>query len=54
MNFTKIDNVLLGFYQGKTEADLEAGFKDIDMIATTLYEGPVTAARATSSSRRSR
>ena len=43
VNFTKIDNVLLGFYQGKTKADLEAGFKDIDMIATTLYEGPVPA-----------
>jgi hypothetical protein len=41
VNFTKIDNVLLGFYQGKTKADLEAQFKDIDMIATTLYKGPV-------------
>jgi hypothetical protein len=43
VNFTKIDNVLLGFYQGKTKADLEAGFKDIDMIATTLYKGAVPA-----------
>jgi hypothetical protein len=43
VNFTKIDNVLLGFYQGKTKADLEAQFKDIDMIATTLYKGPVPA-----------
>jgi hypothetical protein len=41
--FTKIDNVLLGFYQDKTAADLMAQFKDIDMIATTLYEAPVPA-----------
>jgi len=43
VNFTKIDNVLLGFYQGKTKADLMTQFKDIDMIATTLYKGPVPA-----------
>jgi hypothetical protein len=43
VNFTKIDNVLLGFYQGKTKADLMTQFKDIDMIATKLYEGPVPA-----------
>jgi hypothetical protein len=36
--FTKIDKVLIGFYQDKTAADLQANFKDIEQIATTLYE----------------
>ena len=36
--FTKIDKVLIGFYQGKTKADLQANFKDIEINATTLYE----------------
>jgi len=40
--FNKIDNVLLGFYQGKTAADLQTNFTDIEQIATTLYEVPVT------------
>ena len=48
MLFNKIDNVLIGFYQGKTAADLQANFKDIEQIATTLYEVPVPPARATS------
>ena len=39
--FTKIDKVLIGFYQGKTAADLQTNFKDIEQIATTLYEVPV-------------
>jgi hypothetical protein len=39
--FTKIDKVLIGFYQDKTAADLQANFKDIEQIATTLYEVPV-------------
>ena len=39
--FNKIDKVLLGFYQGKTAADLQTNFKDIEQIATTLYEVPV-------------
>jgi hypothetical protein len=39
--FNKIDNVLLGFYQGKTAADLMTSFTDIEQIATTLYEVPV-------------
>jgi hypothetical protein len=39
--FNKIDNVLLGFYQGKIAADLQMSFKDIEQIATTLYEVPV-------------
>jgi hypothetical protein len=38
VKFTKIDKALLGFYQGKTAADLQANFKDIEQIATTLYE----------------
>jgi hypothetical protein len=41
--FTKIDKVLIGFYQDKTAADLQASFKDIEQIATTLYEVPVAA-----------
>jgi len=39
--FTKISSVLIGFYQGKTAADLMTNFKDIEQIATTLYEVPV-------------
>jgi hypothetical protein len=38
VRFTKIDKVLIGFYQGKTKADLQANFKDIEISATTLYE----------------
>jgi len=41
VSFNKIDNVLLGFYQGKTAADLMTNFTDIEQIATTLYEVPV-------------
>ena len=33
--------MLIGFYQGKTAADLQTMFKDIELIATTLYEVPV-------------
>lgn len=40
--FNKIDKVLIGFYQGKTKADLQTNFKDIEISATTLYEVPVT------------
>ena len=36
--FTKIDKVLVGYYQGKTAADLMTNFKDIELIATKLYE----------------
>ena len=38
VRFTKIDRVLIGFYQGKTKADLQTNFKDIEVSATTLYE----------------
>jgi hypothetical protein len=41
VNFTKLDDVLLGFYQNMTAADLMTNFKDIELIATTLYEMPV-------------
>lgn len=41
ITFTKLDNVMVGYYQGKTAADLMTSFKDIDMIATTLWEMPV-------------
>jgi hypothetical protein len=39
--FTKISSVLIGYYQGKTAADLMTNFKDIEQIATTLWEVPV-------------
>jgi hypothetical protein len=39
--FTKISSVLIGFYQGKTAAQLEADFKNIEQNATTLWEVPV-------------
>jgi hypothetical protein len=35
--------VLIGFYQGKTAADLQTNFKDIEQIATTLWEVDVAA-----------
>ena len=41
ISFSKLDNVMVGYYQGKTAADLMTSFKDIDMIATTLWEMPV-------------
>jgi len=33
----KIDYVLVGFYQGMQPADLQAGFKDIELTATSMY-----------------
>jgi hypothetical protein len=41
--FPKLDKVLVGFYQGKTVADLERSFLDIELIATSLYEVAVQA-----------
>ena len=41
INFGKIDSVQVGFYQNMTPADLEANFKDIELIATKFYEMPV-------------
>ncbi len=37
VNFQFIDSLMVGFYEGKTPADLQTMFKDIDMIATTLW-----------------
>jgi hypothetical protein len=37
-----IDRVIVGFYQNKSKADVEAGFLDIETSATALYEVPVT------------
>ena len=41
--FSKLDSVLVGFYQGMTAADLQASFLDIELIATSLYEVAVPA-----------
>lgn len=40
---TRIDRVLVGFYQGRTAADLQANFLDIEVTATALYEVAVPA-----------
>jgi hypothetical protein len=37
-----IDRVIVGFYQGKDKAAVEAGFLNIETSATALYEVPVT------------
>jgi hypothetical protein len=37
IQFQFIDSLILGYYEGKTVANLEAMFKDIDRIATTLW-----------------
>jgi len=42
IDFRKIDKALVGFYQDKTAADLQAGFKDIEISATSLYEVAVS------------
>jgi hypothetical protein len=36
--FSKLNSVQLGFYQGMAAADLQANFKDIELIATRQYE----------------
>jgi hypothetical protein len=38
VTFQLIDSLMLGYYEGKTVTQLEDMFKDIDMIATTLWE----------------
>jgi len=43
--FEKIDGVTVGFYAGKTAADLEAKIFDIEMIATTLWDLKLTSGR---------
>jgi hypothetical protein len=39
--FQNLDQVMVGFYQGKTVADLEADFLNIQISATALYQMPV-------------
>jgi hypothetical protein len=41
--FSKLDSVLIGFFAGKTVADLQASFLDIELIATLRYEVAVPA-----------
>jgi hypothetical protein len=43
--FEKIDGVTVGFYAGKTPADLQAKIFDIDIIATTLWDLKLSAGR---------
>lgn len=44
--YTSISSVLIGFYEGKTVADLEAGIFDIEQSATAMWELPLTGARS--------
>jgi hypothetical protein len=41
--FTHLDGAIVGFYQGKTAADLQAAFTDLETSATSLYEVAVPA-----------
>src|SRR3954470_15047963 len=41
--FEKIDGVTIGFYAGMSVADLQARIFDIEIIATTLWDLPLTA-----------
>jgi hypothetical protein len=41
IDFAELDGILLGFYQNMTAADLQAGFKDIELTATKLYRADV-------------
>jgi hypothetical protein len=43
--YATIDRLLVGFYEEKTLADLEAGFFDIETLATSLWELPLTGGR---------
>ena len=36
--FDSVDNLLMGFYQGKTVADLESHFFDVEIMATHLWQ----------------
>ena len=40
--FEFIDRLLIGFYQGLTVADIQAKFFDIETLATSLWELPLT------------
>jgi hypothetical protein len=41
--FQKLDSVIVGFYQGMTVAQLQTSFLNIELIATSLYRGPIPA-----------
>jgi hypothetical protein len=43
--FEKIDGVTIGFYAGMSVADLQAQIFDIEIVATTLWDLPLTAGR---------
>jgi hypothetical protein len=42
-SFTKLDSVMIGFFAGKTPADLQTSFLDIELIATSSYEVAIPA-----------
>jgi hypothetical protein len=43
--FQKIDGVTIGFYEGMTVADLQARILDIELIATSLWDLPLTSGK---------
>jgi hypothetical protein len=45
VTYATIDRLLVGFYEEKTLADLEADFFDIETLATSLWELPLTGGR---------
>lgn len=44
----QIDSALIGFYADKTVADIETGIFDLETMATSLWEIPLTGGRTTS------
>ncbi len=42
ITYARVNRLLVGFYQGLTVADLEARFFDIELLATSLWELPIT------------
>lgn len=49
IKFDDINLLQLGFYQGETTEDLQKGFKNLDRMATTLYEMPISRDTTTTS-----
>jgi hypothetical protein len=43
--YAKLDKLLVGFYEGKTVADLEANFFNIETLATSLWDLPLNGGR---------
>jgi hypothetical protein len=41
VDFSNLDNVLLGYYEGMTADDLQTHFIDIEVTATKMYEAAV-------------